>query len=239
MTRRALIAVFASTLIVFLVASLPMSIIGWASIPVSYSRAEGTLWNGALRDVTWQGQSLGDAHIIFRPAALLLGRLSFALDIQGRGPLTGHGVITRGFGGSIAIRDASFWADVARMPTLLPLSGFVAVDIKSLKLDRNGCHEAIARVETNTLQRGPGGLNWTGPVLSGQAQCEDGSLVLPLTGAQGPDRIAVTFIADRGSAYTVDITVETPDPAVMSALSALGFTPAGGGFTLRQTGRWG
>src|SRR5690606_15922433 len=94
-----------------------------------------------------------------------------------------------------------------------------------------------AAVETNALTRRPGGLDWNGPVLTGHASCQDGTLTIPLQGGEGPERIVTSLALRRDLSFAVEVLVRTEASNIALALPAFGFQKENGAYVLRQSGR--
>jgi len=242
MSPRVLALIFCAAFFPALLSQTPLSaMIGLFDIGkagISYSRAEGTLWNGRLSRVAWRGRVLGDATVAVNPMTLLLARLDADVAVTGGQGAQGRGQITLWPTGSIALRDVTVDADVALLPIMLPVKGSISASVRHADFGRNGCRAVDAEVRTDALRERPAGIDWRGPVLSGRAHCRDGVLVLPIAGGEGSETIAVTMRASGDGTFNVDVDARTDDQTVKSVLSALGFTAAGDAMILAQSGHW-
>jgi hypothetical protein len=242
MSARTLAVIFASCFFVLAAVSLPLSAVvgalGLESRGITYSRVEGTLWSGRLHGLAWRGRDLGDAVLTVNPLTLLLARVQVEIALEGRTGVTGAGRFTLWPNGSLSVRNAWLSADVAALPVVLPLTGNLRVDIAHADFTRAGCRTVDAHLQTNALVNRPAGLNWQGPVLSGTARCEDGTLTLPLSGGGGAEQVTVTMSLAGDGGFHVQTQARTADEAVKRALSLAGFTDVDGAMTLIQTGRW-
>jgi len=241
MSAQALGALFVATFTLVLLATLPLSLViatvGATRHDFSYERVSGTLWAGTVQGLRWRGMDLGEARFGFRPLALAFGRFGMDVVLTGKGAVTGQGFIALTPRG-IFIRDLSVTADVRALPLVLPLTGNVSIDVARAEVGRAGCRVLDGAVQTDALVNRPAGLAWRGPVLSGPVGCNDGAIVIPLKGEAGAEVVAVMMTLARDGTFGIRIDASTPDPAVIGALSAVGFVEAGGMMTLNQRGRW-
>lgn len=240
-TARRLAGLFAGCFVVVLIATLPLSVVVSLFDPaargLSFTRVSGTVWGGRVEDARWRGIALGNVDVAVRPLALLAGRLGLGIALDGTGTLAGRGVVGLGLGG-VAVSDLSLIADVAALPSLVPVSGEIALDLARADMGADGCRRMDGTVRTDALVDRPAGLAWRGPVLAGPVTCADGAVVVPLKGTTGSESIAVVATLARDGTFDIRIDATTPDPAVAGVLSAVGFVEAGGVMTLTQQGRW-
>ena len=231
---------FATVFVAVLLARAPLSAVvtlfGLAERGISYTRAEGGVWQGRIIGLSWRGRNLGDAEVSVSPLRLLLGQLR--ADVALNGIATGGGQVTVWPNGSVALTDVSVVTDVAMLPVLLPLHGNVTLDVRSAAFGRTGCSAVDADVRTNALVDRPAGLAWQGPVLSGTATCRAGVLVVPLVGGAGDETVAVTMQIAGDGTFINKIAARTADEAVKGILTAVGFTAEDGAMTFTQNGRW-
>jgi hypothetical protein len=241
MSHRKLAVLFAACFALVVIATLPLSVVLAAlDLPargISYTRASGTVWNGELAGLRWRGQDLGGARLAFRPLPLLWGRLGADVELDGKGAVTGHGFVAAAIGGFV-VSGLSLEADVAALPILIPVSGRVALTIDSAKIGGDGCERVEGRVRTDALVHRPAGLAWRGPELEGPVTCESGAIVIPLTGGTPSESVAVAMTLGHDGSFGLRVEARTPDAALLSVLSAVGFVETGGVMTLTQRGRW-
>jgi hypothetical protein len=242
MSSRALGIIFCAVFFPLLLSQTPLSaaiaVFDLSKAGVGYTRAEGTLWNGRIAGLAWRGRSLGDAEIAVNPFTLVLARVDADVAVTGGQGARGRGTIMLWPTGSVTLRDVAVDADVALLPILLPVKGSVSVSVRHADFDRDGCRAIDADVRTDALTERPAGIDWRGPVLSGQAQCRAGVLVVPIAGGEGSETIAVTMRVSGDGTFDITVDARTGDEKVKSVLSALGFTAAGDVMTLAQSGHW-
>lgn len=241
MSNRLLAAVFASCLILVVLATLPLSfVLRMLDLPaqgLSYSRVSGTVWNGAVSGLSWRGNDLGGAAIALRPLAMLRGRLGADVSLDGSGVVTGGGYAAMTPWGLI-VDDLSLSADIANLPLLLPMSGNISVEIAHADVRAGGCRQIDGAARTDALMNRPAGLAWQGPELTGPIECRGGALVIPLKGGAESQAIAVAMTLGADGSFGIRVEARAPDSAVASVLSAIGFVETDGVMTLTQHGRW-
>ncbi len=243
MSAKRLSAVFITVFVIFSVFTLPLSVVvSWLGVErfgISYDRAVGAFWKGALEGVVWRGVRVGDVHISFKPGALVFGRASIRVHMDGPGALAGTATIERGLGAFLAVRDVVLAAQVDQLPVIVPVSGSVALNIREATFDARGCRSVDADLQTDALSRPSAGLAWTGPVLSGSASCADGAITIPLVGRAGSEFVSVAMVVQNDRTFNLQASVSTGNDALASMLAAVGFAIEGGAYTLVQNGRWG
>ena len=241
MSNRLLVTVFASCLVLVVLATLPLSfVLRTLDLPaqgLSYSRVSGTVWNGEIAGLSWRGNDLGGAKIALRPLAILLARFGANVEFDGSGVVTGGGHVAVTPWGVI-VDNLSVSAEVANLPVLLPLSGQIAVDIVHADIRANGCRQIEGAAKTDALMHRPAGLAWQGPELTGPIQCRGGAVVIPLRGGAEGQAIAVAMTLGPDGSFGIRVEARATDPAVASVLSAIGFVETDGVMTLTQHGRW-
>jgi general secretion pathway protein N len=242
MSSRIIAIIFSASFLAFTISSIPLSVVVAAlkleARGMTYSRAEGTLWNGHIYSLAWRGRGLGDVTLSVQPLSLLLARLDVNITFGGRGSMAGNGTVSVWPNASVALRNVSLIADVGMMPVVLPLKGSIKLGIRRADFSRSGCRAVDAEFQTNALVERPAGLDWQGPMLSGTATCKEGILMLPLTGGDGTEIVAVTMKLAGDGTFSVQAEARTLDEAVKRALSLAGFTDIDGAMTLTQNGRW-
>ncbi len=241
MNTRWLAAIFAACFAVVMIATLPMAVVLRAvDLPahgVVFSRVSGTVWNGEIAGLAWRGHDLGGARLALRPLSLFIGRLGVDIDLDGAGLVDGGGFIALSPGG-LHVRDLALSADVADLPILLPLSGRVALDLSRADVNAAGCRQIEGSVRTDALKNRPAGLDWSGPELKGPMTCSEGAIMIPMRGAAGSETIGVAMTLGKDGSFGVRVDARTPNAAVLSVLSAIGFVESDGVMTLTQRGRW-
>ena len=229
LTRRQGWIVGGSAALVMALVSLPLAVVLPLALPIdsglSARRAEGTPWDGILRDATVAGLPLGDTRIGFDVLPLLLGqaRMGFA------------GATLRGIvevsSGSVGLARGNGMIDLAGRLRPLPLSR-VTLDQVAVQFRNDRCTSATGRVRAD-IAGDIGGLTLPGG-MSGTLRCDGGELLVPLLGQSGMERIDVRM--SGSGIWRADISVRTSDAVLAGKLLSSGFATGPGGYTVRVSG---
>jgi hypothetical protein len=242
MTARGLALLFVGCVALFIVAGTPflavITALGLERAGISYSRAEGTLWSGRLTNVYWRDTAVGEMALRPLPFAILLGRLSIDVVLEG-GAVQGRARISRGVFAPLALRDVTISADLSTLPVMMKLAGRIEASLAELVLGPRGCMRAQGRLTTDALTHGVADAPWRGPGLSGEVGCKGGALIVPLSGSDGTQTVDVLMTLHPDRSFDVRVELDTADPAMTQLLPALGFRRDGGMLVLEQEGRWG
>ncbi len=241
MRNRTLFALFGVCFTLFALASLPLGVtvaaFDLADRGLSFNRADGLLWSGRISGLTWRGRAIGDVAVTVSPLSLLLARLDLEVALAGPG-MSGGGSITLWANSSVVVKDFTFSSDMALLPVLLPLNGAVSMVLRHADFSRAGCRSVDADMRTDALVERPAGLDWHGPLLTGAVACRDGVLVVPLTGGDRAEAVAVTLRLINDGTFNIQVDARTMDETVKSVLSSIGFIYVDGAMSLTQHGRW-
>lgn len=209
--------------------SLPLAVVLPLALPadsgLSARRAEGTPWDGVLRDANVAGLPLGDTRVGFDVLPLLVGqaRMGFA------------GATLRGIveiaSGSVGLSRADGVIDLAGRLRPLPLSR-VTLDQVAVQFRNDRCTSATGRVRAD-IAGDIGGLSLPGG-MSGTLRCDGSELLVPLVGQSGMERIDVRM--SGSGKWRADVSVRTSDAALANKLLSSGFVTGPGGYTVRVSG---
>lgn len=234
-------AVFAVGLVVFAVANLPLSaVLAWSgaqSMRLSYAQAEGTVWDGRLRDAVVGPMALGDVDLALQPLDLLRGRAAIRTRFAG-GPVSGEGLVTADLSRTLRLKNARMAGDLAALPTVAPMTGAFAADIETLVISEAGCRAGTGTVAADPVIHDGAGKSWTSPPLSGTLTCADGVLSLPVRGEAGAERVAMDLALEPDRSYRIGLDIRTGNQGAVQAMTLLGFEEAGGSFRYQEKGRW-
>ncbi len=229
LTRRArwIIGISAAAVMAFM--SLPLALVLPMALPadsgLSARRAEGTLWNGMLREANVAGLPLGDTRIGFDMLPLLIGQARMGFASAGlRGILTSSS-------GSVGLSRGNGVVDLAGRLRPLPVSRFTLDDIAA-EFRNDRCVSAKGRVRAD-VAGDIAGLALPGG-LSGTLRCDGADLVVPLAGQSGMERIDLRVAAS--GKWRADLSVRTSDPAIAGKLISSGFSSGPAGYTVRFSG---
>jgi len=219
--------------LVALVAFFPMSLAaGWV-LPESVKSAgpdltvRGTIWQGAISGLP-----------IFGTANLDIAPLRRTLEFQaGQARNYASGTLTPTKASNLDLR-----LDLASVPftdgRLQGLQGDFTAEISEAQYKDKSCQSAVGTARTDVLKRNGGKIDWTGPELTGPIRCEDGALIVDLSGRDTQQSIsALIKLAPNGS-YRADITVQTSRIEADAILPLFGFSRSGRSFKLIEQGNW-
>ena len=222
----------------FLIASialLPMRLaLGWLQIDtlgLSARRAQGSVWLGSLAEARIGDAPLGDLAARLSPIQLLVGRARVDVASRQNGP----GAIAGGIGitrNSAGVDDFSGSIPVAAVFAPMPVETIDLSDV-SVRFKDGQCAQAEGQVKA-MLSGDVAGISLT-QGLTGNARCEGGALLLPLTGQSGMERLALKLFED--GRYTVDLAIRPSDPALGVRLEASGFRQTPQGYVFGMQGR--
>ncbi len=199
---------------------------------LSARKADGWLVSGSMRDVSIGPFFVGDVNMALAPTALVRGQLAYRLERGASAQDSGvSGTVGRGFG--------SYVAKAVRAP-ITPGPGLRSLGISQIILDGASVHFAGGKCQQasgalrlmladsaviGTLKNG----------LSGQAQCRNGDLLLPLSSQSGMERLLVR-IKGNGQ-ITATLLIMQPGPDIAPLLESAGFQPVPGGYRLVRSAR--
>lgn len=233
---------FLAMLAVALVIFLPLRLVlGWVGIGgqgMTALSARGSVWSGSLTEARFGDVALGDLAAGLSPLPLLLGRARIV--IAGRAvPAAGGPAAGRIVGAveiarhRLGIDDVSGTIPVGRAFAPLPITGVDLTDV-SVRFRDGNCESAEGRVLAS-LSGTLGGVPLA-ESLSGNARCDSGALLLPLTGQAGADGANLRLWQD--GRYRAELTLAPSDPAAATALQATGFVQTQSGWQLSIEGRF-
>ena len=218
-----------SAAIVMALVSLPLAVVLPMALPadsgIAARKAEGSIWEGILRDVTVAGLPLGDTGIALDVLPLVIGkaRLGFASNVL-------RGIVETS-SGRVGLADATGVIDLAGRLRPLPVSRLTLEGVTTEFRDQR-CAVARGRVRAD-VAGDVGGLSLPGG-LSGTVRCDGNEIVVPLVGQSGMERIDLR-ITQNGK-WRADLSVRTTDPTIAARLLSSGFSTGPGGYTIRVTG---
>ena len=228
---------FAAMLVVALIVFLPMRLAlgatGLADQGLSARRVGGTIWGGSLLEARFGDVALGDLRVSLSPLALLVGRAR--LEFEGAGadgrPIAAAATISRH---AMGIDGVTASLPAAALFAPLPVTTLALEDV-TVRFRDGVCEEAGGRVRA-TVTGEAGGLPLP-PTMMGNARCEAGALLLPMTGQGGTEAVNLRIRPD--GRYTADLVLSPSDPAAAAKLEQLGFVAgSGGGYRLSAQGRF-
>ena len=232
-TRRTplFLAMLAAALLVFLPMRLMLGWIGLGDQGLTARSVTGTVWSGALTEARFGEVALGDLRAGVSPLQLLVGRAR--VDLSGRNDpnaprLEGAIGVTRH---SVGIDETTASIPVGRAFAPLPISAIDLADV-TVRFTDGACEQAEGRVIATM-----GGALASVPIaasMSGDARCEGGALLLPLTGQSGAETANLRIWQD--GRYRAELTLAAGDSAQGTALQGAGFVQTAQGWRLSVEG---
>ena len=238
MRRLLLTVTFLTVFVGTLIASVPLSFAmrssGVTAYGVSWQQARGTIWNGQVTGLGFNGRWVGSAEGDFSFVRLLTGNPAHLVSWSGP---EGHGRALVGFSGN-ALRveqgQAVLSFDATRISAIFPQQSVsMRLSNVAMKVGRQGCRAASGKAATDAFTQISSAYGATWPDLSGSLTCESGELVVSLEGqaADGTHIAAKAWLNGGGRLELWDVPEEQT-----SALLLAGFTQDAGKYVyLQQT----
>lgn len=229
-------------LLVTLIAAWPLraALSGAPLAGLSAERVEGTVWNGRLIGARLRGLDLGDVEARVSAIGLLSGRLDARLAASQRGL---NGRVSRS-GEQTRIDALTGAVSLSQLGTGLP--GSLQFDGLSVTFEGPTCRTASGRVSSDGATQLLARYGLEAPVLTGEARCRQGDLLLPLAGAGSGLTVRADLAIQGDGRFSLDMVVRVDDPALAevvaveiarSGAAAGGFRPGAEGLTLTLEGR--
>jgi general secretion pathway protein N len=233
-TKQRLIAFGGVLTLFFLILNLPLSLAvaasGLGGTLFSARKAEGSVWNGVLREVSIDGIPIGD----------VAARLSLWRLFRGHIALTLNGITDPGSRARLLASFASAGVDGLNTRIAAP-AAFAPLPVSSLALTEllaelrgDRCVIAGGRIEA-VVDGAVVGLP-SQLILTGTPRCDGNAILAPLQSAGGAEQLRMR-IAPNGQ-YSFRLRVRPVDTAVAERLRAVGFREGAAGFDMEATGRF-
>lgn len=219
-----------------LLAMLPLRLVlGWADPSGDTLRAqavEGPAWDGLVGEMQIGQLPLGLMEVDLMPLPLLIGRAQFAMerpDITGARPFSAR---VRGSGDGFSVTHATGELPLGGMMAPLPVRALTMKDF-SAELSGGSCLSASGTL--GLVVPAIGGVLDSETVMAGDARCEDGALLVPMTGPGGAERI--DFRMEPDGQWTATMSLVGLPPEMSGPLLDIGFEQRqnGVGLTARGT----
>jgi general secretion pathway protein N len=207
---------------------LALDWLGFAEQGLAARAASGSVWRGALQEAQIGPVSLGDVHARLNVLPLFLGRARLTVAAAEAGGLEGAVSVSRH---SFGFEDVSGRIRAGTLFAPLPLASLEFDDLTA-GFSSGRCIRAAGGVRA--IVSGQVGGIGLAPELVGRARCAGDSLLLPLAGRSGMERLDIRLFSD--GRYRLDLLVREADPSVAAGLVAAGFRPAAQGHALRIDG---
>jgi general secretion pathway protein N len=234
MTMRKGWFLFAIMLTIALIAVFPLRLalgtISGSSALFTARTAEGSIWNGKLRDVSIDGVSLGNFSAKLSPFKLLSGATAIQLRALSGEPTAATLIATFG----------SYGADGVTTRLVLPGAfdplPVESVDLKdaSVRFSKSGCVSADGQVRV-TLAGMLAGIS-LGQQLLGTPRCDGKILTLALVSQSAMERITLRIVPD--GQYSAKLLIRANDADMAGKLNATGFRETSEGHFVEISGRF-
>ncbi len=232
--------VLVGAFLVTAVASVPLSAAvkqaGLGRAGLEWSRAEGTIWNGRLAGVSYRNQPVGDLRLRLRGGDLVRGALRFDLRLAGPS-VRGRSIASFPSLSRVALHDLRLDVEMDRLSALRAelreAGGRLSLTGGDFLVDRTGCLQGHARVETNLATRFAARFGETWSALAGTARCEGRDVLVSLSG-QGQAQETLEVDARLASrAVGLEVRVGSASPRLGYGLGLMGFRSEAGRYVYR------
>ncbi|MFM9852383.1 MAG: type II secretion system protein N [Sphingomonadaceae bacterium] len=225
---------FFAALLIALMAFFPLSLaigmMGASGSLLTARAAEGTIWDGVLRDIGVDGVSLGDYSARLSPLALLTGKAAIDLHYLA-GPDTKA---------TLVATVANYGVDHITAKLALP-GAFDPLPVQTVEL-----RDASVRFAGNRCARAEGQVRVTlsgtiagfpmGQEMVGNPRCDGDVLSITLASASAMERVTMRVVPD--GQYTAKVIIKAADQATALKLAAAGFQETPAGHVMQISGRF-
>lgn len=225
---------FLALLLFFLPMRLAISMAGLEDRNFSAKQISGSVWDGHIESAKFGPVNMGDLDAGMQFWPLIAGDV--ILDVERSENATWNNLsATLGRAGEgFLIADANAKIPVGRQLAPLPashieLSGF------SANFVQGRCRTASGQVRMSLDANIPGLDLQRG--LLGNAECQDGVLVVPLTSGSGMEKL--TLKLEGNGRYTARLALSGGNAAWTLLLPSLGFSKTPDGYAIKMTGQLG
>ena len=208
------------------------------SMGVQWTQSEGTIWQGRVMGVYFNGQPVGDVDVALKPMSIL--SLKPTLDVQwGGAGGRGAGTITLIDGDSVEARDLRLQQNISALESLASdvrsIGGTFRVSGAAVRIDDRQCTSASGNLTADTLSIAARQFGREFSDLTGTLGCENGAFDIQMTG-DGPagDSVKIEADATLQGAATIDVVVTTQDSDIEMLLANAGFSREDGAWTYRR-----
>ena len=218
-----------------LISQLPLSWVAPRILPdglgdnVAYS---GTVWAGQVRGLDY----MGTASFQLQPKKIGSGGLPLTFTSQS------PAMSISGQASRKIFKDIRFLGTLAKLPTrdgrLKQLAGQVNIQLRNIQIKDDNCVFAEGEISTDFLALNRSRWQWQGPILSGPISCEDGDLLVNLSGQENRQIIRADLRLSHNGRYSANISVQTDQAEAGVVLPLYGFEKQGRQFKLTEQGQW-
>jgi general secretion pathway protein N len=209
--------------------SVAVAIAGIDRMGITAKGADGTVWNGRMRQAAVNGAPVGDIGLSLSPLALLTGEIRLkGLTLP---DAASQGTLVRSFSG---------WgvdSVTAQLPVSQNYGPLVATGLRlenvTFRTAGAKCVDASGTVALTLA--GNAAILPKAETLTGPLRCDGEGVRLRLTDPSAARRVTVTVRSD--GVYSGTLTIATSDEQLRLLLSTGGFTDSSEGLTMRFEGR--
>ncbi|WP_026942422.1 type II secretion system protein N [Hellea balneolensis] len=195
-------------------------------------RYTGTVWDGQVESLDY----IGTANFKLSPKAFLSGGLPLVFRTQS------PAMSISGQASKSQLKDIRFAGTLAKLPTrdgrLKELVGQVNILLSDMQIYDGNCSSAKGRITTDFLMRNRARWQWQGPKLTGPISCENGEMIVTLTGKDNNQAIRADLRLFKDGRYAANFTVQTSQPEAGVVLPLYGFEAVGREYKLTEQGQW-
>ena len=216
------------------ISQFPLSAIGpKLSIGGKTPVYSGTIWKGYM-----SGTDAGVLNLETSLGRLFTGKNP--VHVWG-GP---DGLLVKAEAGPAGLRaiklEGTMKALALKDPRIGAVNGDFRLDVPDMKLMQD-CEYANGTAWTDFLSRNKSTLYWEGPVLEGPVRCENGQIIMDLSGKDQSAEITAKVTIGLEGSYRADITTKvnrTLERFAEPSLKQFGFYKEGGLYKLTEQGKW-
>lgn len=192
----------------------------------------GTVWDGTVTNIP----GIGNLELQMRPLKGLGGGEIVTFQVNSPG-LSASGGVT--LSQALSVRGQGQISALSHLDgRLTGLAGEYRFSLAGLEFSDDCEMKVPGRIETDILMRNAQRLQWKGPELNGDVNCDGGDILAKLSGQDNLQTINAQIRISPAGTFQSLIEVQTRDPRAGSVLGLYGFQPAENGFRLNEQGRW-
>jgi len=218
-----------------ILSQLPLSWIAPHILPKALGQNihySGTMWKGQVRGLDY----IGIGNFQLKPKALVTGELPLRFTTHS------PAMSISGQASQKQLRDIRFSGILAKLPTrdgrLKELAGQVDIRISNLSIEKDRCASATGSASTNFLMLNQTRWQWKGPKLAGPISCDNGDVLVNLSGQENRQIIRADLRLSKTGGYAANITVQTDQAEAGVVLPLYGFEKQGRSYKLIEQGQW-
>lgn len=200
---------------------------------IAARETQGSIWNGRLVEAQFGDAAVGnvDAGLGFFPLLIGRARVEMARSGSDAGAFGDFRGAVSMSGAAFRLNDMQAAIPVAMLFAPLPMTALELENV-TVHFDNGLCVEAEGLVRAR-LGGNLGGVALPDMVM-GNAQCDEGVLLLPLVSQSGMEQLEIRIGAD--GAYSAEFRMMAVDDTARERLTLAGFAPGPNGYALTVQG---